>query len=625
MILSLIIHISKSNPLPIFKYKKKLQEVVANTTVTIVFGNTGSGKSTQLTQIIYDNNVFRGLICCTQPRRIAAISLAMRVSKERNSLIGDLVGYAVRFEENISEKTSIKYITDGLLIKDSFIDPVLKNYFCVILDEAHERTINTDLLLGICKKIINIRPDFKLIVTSATLELKKFSYYFNKCPIFIIPGKLFIVNIFYLKHFQTNYLLSTFNTIIKILENTKKGHILVFLTGKNEIDFISDILYIHIRKANKKTNLSIFPLFSNIGIEKQIKIFQNSPQYLRKCILSTNIAETSLTIPGIKFVIDNGYCKTKFFDVKHKIEILSIIPISKSSANQRSGRAGRIGKGKCFRLYTETIYKNEMTKNLIPEIKRIKLTDMVLILKSFGYTNINDFDFFENPYPKTINFALEELYKLKAIKKNGMISNLGTILSYFPIDVKMGKSLITSVSLKCLIEVVIIISLLSENHNLLDLGTTKKLSCFEKFKSSLGDHLTLLQIYKSWIKKQYSPKWCRQYGISSFGLFQARKISKQLLNILKQFRISIICPHSSKIKICKSFSSGYFLNSAKKIQHGLYQVSKSICNYKIFSFYSNVIEYPKWIIFHEIRKYGKEFLYIICITKLKWLLNYLII
>jgi len=177
----------------------------------------------------------------------------------------------------------------------------------------------------------------------------------------------------------------------------------------------------------------------------------------------------------------------------------------------------------------------------------------------------------------------------------------------------LSKSLIASVSLKCLVEVVIIIGLLSENNNLLDLGSKKKLLCFEKFKSSFGDHLTLLQIYKSWIKNYYSPIWCKQYGIYSFGLFQARKISKQLLNILKKFRISISCVASAKIKICKSFSNGYFLNSAKKTQHGIYRISKSICNYKIFSFYNNIIKYPKWIVFYEIRKYGKEFLYIVII------------
>mmetsp|Transcript_27840 Transcript_27840/g.54151 ORF Transcript_27840/g.54151 Transcript_27840/m.54151 type:complete len:491 (+) Transcript_27840:142-1614(+) len=486
MLIFVLIYIFKNKQLPIFKYEKKLIKIITDTTVKkyflqvmIVFGNTGSGKSTQLTQIIYDNKInsennSEGIICCTQPRRIAAISLAVRVSRERKSLVGNLVGYAVRFEENLSKETIIKYITDGLLIKDSFNDPLLNDYFCIILDEAHER------ILGICKNISVRRSNFKLIVTSATLELKKFSNYFNKCPIFIIPGKLFVVNVFYLKKFQFNYLSSTFHGIIKILENTNRGHILVFLTGKNEIDFISDILNIFIIKNKKISNISIFPLFSNIGIDKQIKIFENSPRSIRKCILSTNIAETSLTIPGIKYVIDNGYCKTKFFDVKHKIEILSIVPISKSSANQRSGRAGRVGRGKCFRLYTESIYKNEMKKTPLPEIKRIKLTDMVLILKSSGYTNIKDFDFFENPYPESINFALEELYKLKAIKRNGTISNLGIVLSYFPIDVKLSKSLIASVSLKCLVEVVIIIGLLSENNNLLDLGYLKKLKIKKK-------------------------------------------------------------------------------------------------------------------------------------------------
>nr|BAS01547.1 splicing factor PRP22 [Lotharella vacuolata] len=615
MLVLLFVHIFQDKHLPIIKYKTDLLQSIIKTNVIMIFGNTGCGKSTQLTQIIYDHkSSHSGIICCTQPRRIAAISLAVRVAKERNSLVGNLVGYAVRFEENLSKKTIIKYVTDGLLIKDSFSDPLLSAYFCIILDEAHERTINTDLLLGICKKVLSMRFEFKLIVTSATLELRKFSFFYNKCPIFIIPGKLFKINIFYLKKFQFNYLSSTFNTIIKILESTKTGNILVFLTGKSEIDFISNILNIFFSKNKKFPNLYIYSLFS-------IKIFQYCPNFVRKCILSTNIAETSLTIPGVKFVIDNGYCKTKFFDVIHKTEILTIIPISKSAANQRSGRAGRIGSGKCFRLYSESVYKYEMKKNSISEIKRVKLTDMVLILKSLDYTDINDFDFFEKPYFKSISFALEELYKLKAICSNGRISDLGIILSYFPIDVKLSKSLITSISLKCLIEVVVIISLLSENHSLIELGLKKKY-CFEKFKSSFGDHLTFLRIYKLWIKEQYSLKWCKQHGISSFGLFQARKICKQILNILKKFQISINCLNSSKFKICKSFSSGYFLNSAKKIKHDSYQVNKTNSSYKIFSFYNNIIEYPKWIIFHEIRNYGREFLYIICKIKLSWITKY---
>mmetsp|Transcript_17552 Transcript_17552/g.28580 ORF Transcript_17552/g.28580 Transcript_17552/m.28580 type:complete len:488 (+) Transcript_17552:346-1809(+) len=458
-----------SMSLPIEEIRKVLVPFLLNNKVLIIYGETGSGKSTQIPQILLrSDNYSNSYICCTQPRRIAAVSLALRVSNELKSEIGCLVGFSIRFEDNVSSNTRIKYCTDGILLKELSLNPVLIEYSHIIIDEAHERTLNTDILLGLSKSIMKKNKKITFIITSATIDIKKFSWFLNRCPIFTIPGKKFRVSILFIKKLNFEYLKMAIQAIIYIHKKEKLGDILVFLTGKSDIEFIENYFEKNIHKVNNqsKLRLKVLKIFSNLPVSKQSLIFKKHAINSRRCILSTNITETSLTIPSIRYVIDSGYVKSKFYDPKANSENLLIVPISKSSADQRAGRSGRVSDGKCFRLYTEYVYNNEMRKSNIPEIKRSNLLNTILILKTLGYVNVMSFDFIDKPSIFAIGKALEELFMLKALNKKGELTNSGRLMSLFPIDPKLSRVLLVSITFFVPIEIAIIIGIISNSSNL---------------------------------------------------------------------------------------------------------------------------------------------------------------
>lgn len=341
--------------LPVFKFRKQLLEAVAQHQILIVVGDTGSGKTTQLTQYLAEAGYANeGMIGCTQPRRVAAMSVAKRVAEEVGCQLGEEVGYTIRFEDRSNPATTrIKYMTDGILQREILLDPMLSKYSCIMLDEAHERTIATDVLFGLLKKTLKRRPDMKLIVTSATLDADKFSEYFNKCPIFSIPGRTFPVEVMYSREPESDYLDAALVTVMQIHLTEPPGDILLFLTGKAEIDQACDVLEERMKALGPAVpHLEILPIYGALPSEVASKIFDPAPPGTRKCVIATNIAETSLTIDGIYYVVDPGFVKQSSYDGKLGMDRLQVTPISQAQARQRSGRAGRTGPGKCFRLYT---------------------------------------------------------------------------------------------------------------------------------------------------------------------------------------------------------------------------------------------------------------------------------
>jgi ATP-dependent RNA helicase DHX8/PRP22 len=340
--------------LPIYKLRGQLIEALATNQILVVIGETGSGKTTQMTQYLFESGYCeRGMIGCTQPRRVAAMSVARRVAEEFGCKLGSAVGYSIRFEDCTSEETVIKYMTDGMLMREFLMDGELKRYSVIILDEAHERTVNTDVLFGLLKRVCIARKDFKLIVTSATLDAEKFSAYFHNAPIFSIPGRLFPVTILYSKQAETDYLDAALITTMQIHLSQPPGDILLFLTGKEEIDTACEILYERMKSLGPNApELIVLPVYSALPSELQSKIFDPAPPGSRKCIVATNIAEASLTIDGILYVVDPGLCKQNIYNPRLQMDSLVIVPISQASANQRAGRGGRTAPGRWHLFHT---------------------------------------------------------------------------------------------------------------------------------------------------------------------------------------------------------------------------------------------------------------------------------
>jgi ATP-dependent RNA helicase DHX8/PRP22 len=475
---------------------------------------------------------------------------------------------------------------------------------------AHERTINTDVLFGLLKGCIKRRKDLKLIVTSATLDAEKFAEYFGRCPIFTIPGRLFPVTILYAKQPEQDYLDAALITIMQIHLSQPPGDILLFLTGKEEIDTACEILYERMQSLGKGAPvLTVLPVYSALPSELQTKIFEPAPLGTRKCVIATNIAEASLTIDGIYYVVDPGFVKQKVYNASQCLALVShpplllslavkltpvclrlvsfddfaemsmdslvVTPISQASANQRAGRAGRTGPGKCFRLYTESAYKNEMMPTSIPEIQRTNLGNTVLTLKAMGINDMLGFDFMDPPPVQTLVTALEQLYALGALDDEGkwlrrrpmppascllrscarlqpskclaaahctgLLTRLGRKMAEFPLEPQQSKMLIQSVDLGCAEEILTIVAMLSvqtvfyrpkEKQAQADMKRAK-------FFQPEGDHLTLLTVFNSWKANKFSNPWCHENFIQSRSLKIAQDVRKQLQSIMDRYKLPI--------------------------------------------------------------------------------------
>merc|ERR1719447_1943193 len=502
--------IEQRRELPIFKFRTELIQAIKDHQMLIVVGETGSGKTTQMTQYLAESGFARqqGKIGCTQPRRVAAMSVAKRVAEEYGCRLGQEVGYTIRFEGCTTSETTIKYMTDGMLLREALIDADMSTYSCIMLDEAHERTINTDVLFGLLKKAVSLRPELKLIVTSATLDAVKFSEYFNNANIFTIPGRTFPVEILYTREPTTDYLDESLMTVMQIHLNDPPGDILLFLTGQEEIDTACEVLFERMKSLGPEVpELIILPVYSALPSEMQSRIFDPAPPGARKIVIATNIAETSLTIDGIYYVVDPGFVKQKVYNSKTGMDALVVTPISQAQAKQRAGRAGRTGPGKCYRLFTERAYRDEMLNTPVPEIQRTNLAATVLQLKAMGINDLLHFDFMDSPPVEAMIHALELLHTLSALDDEGLLTRLGRRMAEFPLEPNLSKMLIMSVSLGCSDEILTIVSMLSV-QNVFYRPKEKQAIADQrkaKFNQPEGDHLTLLAVYNSWKNNKFSP------------------------------------------------------------------------------------------------------------------------
>lgn len=612
--------------LPIFKLREPLLQAIRDNQVLVIVGETGSGKTTQVTQYLAEEGFAdSSKIGCTQPRRVAAVSVAKRVAEEVGCRVGQEVGYTIRFEDCTSPDTRIKYMTDGMLQRECLVDPDLKAYSVLMLDEAHERTIATDVLFGLLKKALQRRPDLKLIVTSATLDAEKFSSYFFGCPIFTIPGRTYPVEILYTKEPEPDYLDASLITVMQIHLSEPPGDILVFLTGQEEIDTSCEILYERMRALGPSVpELIIMPVYSALPSEMQSRIFEPAPPGARKVVLATNIAETSITIDGIYYVVDPGFVKQNAYDARLGIDSLVVTPISQAQARQRAGRAGRTGPGKCYRLYTEAAFRNEMLPNPIPDIQRQNLASTILALKAMGINDLLHFDFMDPPPAQTMLTALESLYALSALDDEGLLTRLGRKMADFPMDPPMAKMLITSVDMGCSEEMLSIVAMLSI-PNVFYRPKDKQAQADAKrakFFQPEGDHLTLLTVYNAWVSSRFSMPWCMDNFIQGRALRRAQDVRKQLVGIMDRYHHDILSCGSNYSRVRRAICSGYFRNAAKRDpQEGYRTLAEGGGNVYLHPSSSLFHRPPEYVVYHEVVMTSKEYMREVTAIEPKWLVE----
>ncbi|KAK8805481.1 hypothetical protein WA158_002137 [Blastocystis sp. Blastoise] len=570
--------------LPIYSVRDELVQIIRDNQVVVIVGETGSGKTTQLTQYLYEEGfASRGMIGCTQPRRVAASTVAGRVAQEVGCELGKTVGYSIRFDDKTTSETKIKYMTDGVLLRESLRDKYLDMYSCIIMDEAHERSLNTDVLFGILKTILRQRRDLKLIVTSATMNASRFSDFFGGVPVFNIPGRTFPVEIYYSKSPQEDYVDAVVKQILEIHFSADRGDILVFMTGQSDIECVCDSCDERLKSLPKCENqLLLLPMYSQLATEQQAMIFKKAPKGTRKCIVSTNIAETSLTVDGIKYVIDCGYCKLKVYNPNIGMDSLQVTPISQANANQRMGRAGRTEPGKCFRLYTKFQYVHELLPNQIPEIQRTNLGMVVLLLKSLGVKDLLSFDFMDPPPQDNMMNSMYQLWVLGALSNTGELTEMGKKMVEFPLDPSLAKMLVVSNTMGCTAEILVIVAMLSVPSIFFRPKDREEESdqAREQFMVPESDHLSYLNVYLQWKKSGYSKNWCDDHFIHFKSMMKAREVRAQLLEFMKILKMPHVSCGSNWDIVRKTICSAYFFNAAqlKGISEYINMLNGTPCN-----------------------------------------------
>ncbi|KAF3692264.1 putative pre-mRNA-splicing factor ATP-dependent RNA helicase DHX16 [Channa argus] len=612
--------------LPIFPYREDLLAAIHEHQILVIEGETGSGKTTQIPQYLLEDGYTNGgmKIGCTQPRRVAAMSVAARVAQEMSVKLGNEVGYSIRFEDCTSERTVLKYMTDGMLLREFLTEPDLASYSVVIIDEAHERTLHTDILFGLIKDIARFRPDLKVLVASATLDTERFSSFFDDAPVFRIPGRRFPVDIYYTKAPEADYLEACVVSVLQIHVTQSPGDILVFLTGQEEIEACCELLQERCRRLGSKiAELLVLPIYANLPSDMQAKIFNPTPPGARKVVVATNIAETSLTIDGIIYVIDPGFCKQKSYNARTGMESLIVTPCSRASANQRAGRAGRVAAGKCFRLYTAWAFKHEMEETTVPEIQRTNLGNVVLLLKSLGINDLIHFDFMDPPPHETLVLALEQLYALGALNHLGELTKLGRRMAELPVDPMLSKMILASEQYKCSEEVLTIAAMLSVNNSIFYRPKDKVVHADNarmNFVVPGGDHLVLLNVYTQWVDSGYSTQWCYENFIQFRSMRRARDVREQLEGLMDRIEVEVVSSQGDSVPIRKAVTAGYFYHTAR-LSKGGYKTVKYQQTVYVHPNSSLFEEQPRWLIYHELVFTTKEFMRQVIEIDSSWLLE----
>ncbi|KAJ4144107.1 hypothetical protein NW765_001263 [Fusarium oxysporum] len=593
--------------LPIYQYRDEFLAALEQYQVLVIVGETGSGKTTQLPQYLHEAGYTKNgmKVGCTQPRRVAAMSVAARVADEVGVKVGNEVGYTIRFEDCTSDKTILKYMTDGMLLREFMTDPGLSGYSALMIDEAHERTVHTDILLSLIKDLSRSRPDLKLLISSATMNAERFAQYFDDAPIFNIPGRRYPVDIYYTPAPEANYLAAAITTTFQIHTSQPQGDILIFLTGQDEIEAAE----LEISQTAKKAR----------------------QPHQRTCYLP-NLRKSSLgvTIQDLRTYTrrgSKGYVKENVYNPATGMSNLVVVPCSRASANQRSGRAGRVGPGKCFRLYTKFAYMNEMDESTTPEIQRTNLNGVVLQLKSLGINELLDFEFMDPPPTEALIGALNQLFALQALNHRGELTKIGRQMAEFPTDPMLAKAVLAADKEGCVEEVLSIVSMLGEASALFFRPKDKKIhadSARNRFTiKDGGDHITLLNIWNQWVDSDFSPIWAKENFLQQRSLTRARDVRDQLEKLCERVEVApSTCGATNLRPIKRAITSGFFPNAARLQKSGDgYRTVKN--NTSVWIHPSSVlmsVDPPeKMVVYFELVQTTKEYMRSVMPIEPRWL------
>nr|XP_020456101.1 probable ATP-dependent RNA helicase DHX40 [Monopterus albus] len=647
---------SESKLLPIYQHKTKLIQAVSDSAFLIVTGETGSGKTTQLPQYLHQAGFCKdGKIGVTQPRRVAAITVAQRVAHEMQCTLGRDVGYQVRFDDCTSEDTVVKYMTDGCLLREILADPGLSQYSVIILDEVHERSLNTDILLGLLKKIFSNPAKatkgrafpLRVVVMSATLETNKLSSFLGNCPVFVIPGRTFSVTCTFGTAIgpkdteSTAYVKEVVKMAFDVHTSERAGDILVFLTGQSEIEHACDLLFEKAESIDYRYDvqdqtvegLLILPLYGSMPTDQQRQIFQPPPPRIRKCVVATNIAATSLTINGIKYIVDSGFVKQLNHNSRVGMDILEVVPISKSEAQQRAGRAGRTSAGKCFRIYTKEFWEKCMPEYTVPEIQRTSLSAVILTLKCLGIHDVIRFPYLDSPEERFILEALKQLYQFDAIDRRGRVTQLGEMMVEFPLHPGLTRAVLKTASLGCQDLLLPVAAMLSVENIFIRPGhpdkqkeADKKHRALAAKSGGMNDFATLLCVFQSCKSSDKPSVWCKENWIHWRALKSAFSVERQLCEILhrlqqkKDFPIETFDGNKSEL-FRRCLCSGYFTNVARR------SVGKVFCTmdghgsmvhiHPSSSLFDQEAEL-NWVIFHDVLVTSRVYIRTVCPIRYEW-------
>ncbi|CAI7871026.1 unnamed protein product [Closterium sp. NIES-53] len=682
--------------LPVFKHREGILYLVETHAVTVVVGETGSGKTTQIPQYLVEAGWAAGgrVVACTQPRRVAAQMVASRVAEEMGVGLGERVGYSIRFENVTSEGvTQIKFLTDGVLLREMMEDPLLSRYSVIMVDEAHERSLATDILLGLLKKVMRRRPDLRLVISSATLAADDVAAFFDtsheklkvvpggsdalpsrKPAIISVEGRSHPVQLLYLEEPSSDYLQTALDTVLAIHCQEPPGDILVFLTGQEEVDTLVQLVAeqsnSYTPSSEKLRGLQAFPLYAGLPAGDVEAAFAPTLRGRRKVLVATNIAETSLTIEGIVYVVDCGFVKQRFFDPVSNVDALLLVPVSRASAQQRAGRAGRVRPGKCYRLYTEHSYMTDLAAHTIPEIQRSDLTATVLQLKSLGIDNIMRFDWLSPPAPSAMIRALETLFAVRALDMDGRLTKpVGVQLAEFPLDPLVAFMLLVSANAPgttadgatgtamksgggggglggrkeeedeeeedgdgeeadgCSEEMCTVAASLCVQSVWVGSSGRQRESdrLKERFAAAEGDFISYLNVYEGFTRSGRSPKWCHANGINYQAMLRVDDVRGQLRKGLRRLGLKLLSCRGDVMLLQRAAAASLFVNAAQLMSDGDGSTYKSVRSNLHLKIHPSSVLFrvaPQWVVFRTASQ-ADSFLYMRDVTAVEreWLLD----